>query len=85
MRLEVDIMARIAGHENVCTMHASGETKTSFVIVMEVANGGDLMSRVERYLEIGSDVHFSESVASNYVRQMLEAIKHCHMNLVIHR
>ena len=53
------------------------------MIVLELANGGDVMSRIEEMLAKGE--HFSEKVASVYFQQMLLGVKHCHSKLVVHR
>lgn len=83
MLREVEIMKRVAGHPNVVNTYASFEDKERFVIVLELASGGDVMSRIEKMLERGE--HFSEKVASRYFLQMLQAVKHCHDRLVVHR
>jgi hypothetical protein len=47
-----------------------------FVIVLEFASGGDVMSRIEEYLT--RKAHFSEKVAAKMFKQMLLAVQHCH-------
>lgn len=83
MLREVDIMNRVKGHANVTNLVAQMEDKDRFVVVMELADGGDVMSRIEELLQ--ADKHFTEALASSYFKQMLEGVKHCHDKLVVHR
>ena len=76
---EVKLMARVRGHSNVIEMFEWMEDRKGFWIVMEVANGGELMERIVA-------LHtFSEADASRLFRQMCEAVKHCHDKGVVVR
>lgn len=83
MLREVEIMKRVGGHPHVVNLLSSYEDKDRFVIVLDLATGGDVMGRIEKMLERG--VHFSEKVAAKYYKEMLLAVKHCHDKLVVHR
>jgi hypothetical protein len=83
MLREVEIMKRVAGHPNLVNIFTHYEDKDRFVIVLELATGGDVMGRIEKMLERGE--HFSERVASRYFKHMLLSVKHCHDKLVVHR
>ena len=76
---EVKLMARVRGHPNVIEMFEWLEDRKGFWIVMEVANGGELMARIVA-------LHtFSEADASRLFRQMCEAVKFCHDKGVVVR
>lgn len=79
VRLEVDILKRLSGHEHMVTLHDHVEDKANVYLVMEWCKGGDLMKYVYKCK------HFSEKVASCLFQQMLLAIQHCHENGVVHR
>lgn len=83
MLREVEIMNKVAGHPNVVNLIKTHEDRQRFVLVMDLVNGGDVMSRIEQLLELNQ--HFSEKVASGFFRQMLAAVRHCHSRLVVHR
>ena len=55
------------------------EDRARFVIVMEVANGGELMERIVARRT------FSEADASTLFRQMCTAVDWCHQKLVVVR
>lgn len=76
---EVQLMERLKGHPNVCEQITWYEDRTGFYVVLELANGGELMERIQKL------THFSEKVAAWYFRQMLLSLQHCHTNLVVHR
>lgn len=84
MLREVAIMDKLKGHPNVVNIVSTFEDKSDFIVVMELADGGDVMSRIEALLK-SSEHHFSEKVASVYFKQMLAGVKHCNDNLVVHR
>lgn len=79
VRLEVDILKRLSGHEHMVTLHDHVEDKANVYLVMEWCKGGDLMKYVYKCK------HFSEKVASCLFQQMLLAVQHCHENGVVHR
>lgn len=83
MLREVEIMKMLKGSRFIINLHDKMEDKERFVIVLELANGGDVMTRIEKLLE--KSEHFSEKVASKLFRQMLEAVKDCHAKNVVHR
>lgn len=49
------------------------------VVVMECANGGDLIKHIV------DDGRFEEKLARNFFKQLVEGIEHCHQNGIIHR
>lgn len=76
MRAEVDMMTRVRGHPNVVNFIGHVEDKDRFVIVLERATGGEVMTRITQLVDAG--LRFSEKVASQMFKQMLAAVKHCH-------
>jgi calcium/calmodulin-dependent serine protein kinase len=52
-------------------------------MVFEYMDGADLCFEIEKRATAG--FVYSEAVASHYMRQILEAIRYCHQNNIIHR
>jgi serine/threonine protein kinase len=49
------------------------------VVVMECANGGDLIKHIV------DDGRFEEPLARHFFKQLIEGMEHCHSNGIIHR
>jgi len=79
LKNEIDILGRIKGAPHCMQMHGWKEDGHNLHIVTELYEGGELFDRI---LDVG---YFSEKQASQYTKQVLEAIKGCHENGVIHR
>ena len=58
---------------------AAGRNIDVFIIILEYACGGDVMTRIEDFLE--RKAHFSERTAARMFKQMLLAVQHCHKNV----
>jgi len=79
VRNEVEIMARVAGHPNVVSLHDAYEDRNHYNIVMEFLKGASLTELLLRHrIE-------SEYQASLLIRCMLLAIQHIHKLGVVHR
>lgn len=76
---EVSAMRRLNDHPNILKLYEVLATKSKIYLVMELAPGGDLYSKI---LQRG---RMTESVARNYFHQLISAIKFCHDNGVTHR
>lgn len=76
---EVSAMRRLNDHPNILKLYEVLATKSKIYLVMELAPGGDLFSKI---LQRGQ---MSESLARNYFHQLISAIKFCHENGVTHR
>lgn len=63
----------------VINIHSYFETPSSFVILMEYANAGELFNYID------DDHSYSESDAAFYTQQILFALKVLHDNKIIHR
>jgi len=77
---EVEINSNL-NHENVVKMYGYFADEKRFYIILEYANGGDLYS----YMLSQHGRKFSESVASNFVRQLIKAVQYIHSKGVMHR
>jgi len=76
---EVKLMYRVRGCEFVVELIEWAEDLANFYMVVELCEGGELMTRI-----IEAE-HFSERVAAAYFQQMCLGLKHVHENLVVHR
>mmetsp|Transcript_4640 Transcript_4640/g.13597 ORF Transcript_4640/g.13597 Transcript_4640/m.13597 type:complete len:451 (-) Transcript_4640:204-1556(-) len=76
---EAKLMDLIFWHPHIVNLHDAFETEEYFVIVMDLASGGELFNRI---VEKGS---FSEADASDITRAIMSAVSHCHKRGVCHR
>ncbi|OIT39866.1 PREDICTED: CBL-interacting serine/threonine-protein kinase 4-like [Nicotiana attenuata] len=76
---EVSAMHRLNHHPNIIKLHEVMATKTKIYLVMELAPGGDLSSKLSRCGK------FSYSTARFYFHQLVSALHFCHQNGVAHR
>ena len=72
-------MKTLERHNNIVSMIEFFETKETFHIVIDLANGGDLMRRLSRRKR------YTEYDGRNVAREFLSAIAHIHKCNVIHR
>ncbi|CAI5467985.1 unnamed protein product [Closterium sp. Yama58-4] len=80
-RREVTALSLLKGCENIVTLEDAfiGEGGKGMVLVMELATGGDLLTRIEQKGRI------AESEARELFKGVAMALKQCHHNGVIHR
>ncbi|XP_065863189.1 CBL-interacting serine/threonine-protein kinase 7-like [Euphorbia lathyris] len=76
---EISAMRRLQHHPNVLKIYEVMATKTKIYLVMELALGGELFSKV---LQRGK---LPESKARRYFQQLCSALQFCHQNGVAHR
>ncbi|XP_010532597.1 PREDICTED: CBL-interacting serine/threonine-protein kinase 7-like [Tarenaya hassleriana] len=76
---EIDAMRRLHHHPNILKIHEVMATKYKIYLVMELAAGGDLFSKV---LHRG---RLPETAARRYFQQLASALRFCHQNGVAHR
>ncbi|OLQ11127.1 Serine/threonine-protein kinase NIM1 [Symbiodinium microadriaticum] len=76
---EVTIMKRLTGHANIIQLFEVVETPSQIVLVMEFANGGDLLRyvRTQRRLQ--------EPCAKDLFKQLMDGLAHVHDMRVVHR
>ena len=80
---EIEAMRRVAGHVGVVSCLDVYENTASIYVVLEMATGGSLLDRVIDMMTEGKA--FSEAVAASAVRQVADAVHHCHVLGVVHR
>ncbi|KAE8671542.1 CBL-interacting serine/threonine-protein kinase 7 [Hibiscus syriacus] len=76
---EVSAMRRLQHHPNILKIHEVMATKTKIYLVMELASGGELFSKVLRCGRL------AEPAARRYFSQLISALHFCHENGVAHR
>ncbi|MBA0710548.1 hypothetical protein Golax_009827 [Gossypium laxum] len=76
---EVSAMRRLQHHPNILKIHEVMATKTKIYLVMELASGGELFTKVLRRGRL------DEPVARRYFSQLVSALHFCHQNGVAHR
>ncbi|KDP40264.1 hypothetical protein JCGZ_02262 [Jatropha curcas] len=76
---EISAMRRLQHHPNILKIHEVMATKTKIYLVMELALGGELFSKV---LQRGK---LKESKARWFFQQLVSALHFCHQNGVAHR
>ncbi|XP_010466597.1 PREDICTED: CBL-interacting serine/threonine-protein kinase 7-like [Camelina sativa] len=76
---EIDAMRRLRHHPNILKIHEVMATKSKIYLVMELASGGELFSKV---LRLG---RLPESTARRYFQQLASALRFSHQDGVAHR
>ncbi|OMO95586.1 hypothetical protein COLO4_15762 [Corchorus olitorius] len=76
---EVAAMRRLQHHPNILTIHEVMATKTKIYLVMELASGGELFTKVLRHGRLPG------KLARQYFTQLVSALNFCHQNGVAHR
>ncbi|XP_077996347.1 phosphorylase b kinase gamma catalytic chain, skeletal muscle/heart isoform-like [Glandiceps talaboti] len=76
---EIEILSKVAGHNNIIGFVDAFETATFFFLVFELCKQGELFD----YLT--SVVTFSEKKTRHIMRQIFEAVCHLHDKNIVHR
>lgn len=76
---EVMAMRRLEDHPNILKIHEVMATKTKIHLVVELATGGELFSKICRRGKL------PEPSARRYFQQLVSALRFCHQNGVAHR
>jgi calcium-dependent protein kinase len=76
---EAELMRAVFHHPHIVNLRESFETDKHFVLVMDLASGGELFNRI---VERGS---YSEADASEVMRYVMSAVAHCHARGLAHR
>ncbi|CAI2364136.1 unnamed protein product [Moneuplotes crassus] len=76
-------MLKNISHPNIIKLHTSFVDSEYLYMVMEYADGGDLLSLIKKQKDAGK--FFSEKCIWNFARQILLGILHLHANDIIHR
>lgn len=77
IKREITIMHRMR-HDHIIRLQEVLATKTKIYFIMELANGGELFSKVAKG-------RFSEDLCRRYFQQLLSAVGHCHAHGIFHR
>jgi serine/threonine protein kinase len=76
---EVEIMRRIGNHSGVIQLYDVYEDSETVYLILELVTGGELFDKI-----VTTDV-YSEKMAANYIRQVVEVVAFLHDNLIVHR
>ncbi|KAJ7979954.1 Non-specific serine/threonine protein kinase [Quillaja saponaria] len=76
---EIDAMRRLHHHPNILKIHEVMATKSKIYLIVELATGGELFSKIARKGRL------TEQVARRYFQQLVSALEFCHRNDVAHR
>ncbi|XP_020221995.1 CBL-interacting serine/threonine-protein kinase 7 [Cajanus cajan] len=76
---EIDAMRRLHHHPNILRIHEVMATKTKIHLIVELAAGGELFSRISRRGRL------PEATARRYFQQLVSALRFCHRHGVAHR
>lgn len=76
---EIDAMRRLQNHPNILKIHEVMASKTKIYLVMELATGGELFSKISGRRRL------KEGVARRYFQQLVSALNFCHQNGITHR
>ncbi|KAL2525087.1 phosphoenolpyruvate carboxylase-related kinase 1 [Abeliophyllum distichum] len=72
VKLEIEIMTKLSGHENVVDLKAVYEEEDYVHLLMELCAGGELFHRIEKLGRL------SEHEARVTFRQLMEVVMYCH-------
>jgi len=76
---EINILRLVAGHDNIIQLLDVFESETYIFLVFELCTNGELFDH------LNSVVTISEKRARRIMRQVIEALMHCHDKGVVHR
>lgn len=76
---EVAAMRLLNNHPNIVNLHEVMATKTKIYLVMELAQGGELFTKLARRGRM------TETAARRYFQQLVSTLHFCHQNGVAHR
>ncbi len=75
---EVDILKSL-DHPNILKIYELYQDQKNYYLITEYLEGGELFEK----LEISKVI--SESIAAEYMKQLLSAVAYCHEKSIIHR
>ncbi|VVA98616.1 unnamed protein product [Arabis nemorensis] len=76
---EIEAMRRLHHHPNVLKIYEVMATKSKIYLIMELAAGGELFTRIHHYGRL------NESAARRYFQQLASALSFCHGDGIAHR
>lgn len=79
VKLEIDILTKLSGHENIVDLKAVYEEEDYVHLLMELCAGGELFHRIEQQGRL------SEHEAHVIFKQLMEVVMYCHDKGIVHR
>ena len=76
---EIEVIQRLSGHPYIVNLHDVYESPTFVFLVFELCRNGELFD----YLT--SKITLSEKRVRSIMKQIFEAVAHCHENAIVHR
>lgn len=76
---EPEILAACGGHKHILVLHDIFEDKDNFYLLTDLLEGGELFDRI---LDMGV---YTEQIAKDIIRPILDALRHIHAKQVLHR
>jgi serine/threonine protein kinase len=76
---ELEILAECGGHKHILDLHDIYEDADNFYLLTDLLEGGELFDRI---CEMGV---YTEAIAKDIVRPILDALRHVHSKQVLHR
>jgi len=84
LREEIEIQAALS-HPSIASIEAVYCTKTKVDLVIELLEGGDLLSRGIKHEQPASPAVVSETFVAEAMFQLLDALHHIHAKGIVHR
>ena len=78
---EAQLMRRLR-HPNIIRLYETMKTSNLYCLVMEVAEGGELLSHVRNDFK---EKRLSEATTRPFIRQLVSALHHLHSAGIVHR
>lgn len=76
---ELEILAACGGHRHILDLHDIFEDEDNFYLLTDLLEGGELFDRI---CEMGV---YTEVIAKDIIRPILDALRHIHSKQVLHR
>ena len=78
---EAQLMRRLR-HPNIIRLYETMKTNNLYCLVMEVAEGGELLCHVRNDFK---EKRLSEATTRPFIRQLVSALHHLHTSGIVHR
>ena len=76
---ELEILAACGGHKHILDLHDIFEDEENFYLLTDLLEGGELFDRI---CDMGV---YTEAIAKEIIRPILDALRHIHSRQVLHR
>lgn len=83
-RNEIEMHTTLSGHSNILSLEKVIKERNHIFIAMEYATHGDLFTNITQP-EFAQDIIGKTKVIRHLFLQILDAVQHCHSNMVAHR